>query len=172
MAREQRRMEADGLETRRVQNALGHDDRDESHDGEVSIERANLIELAFAAQGGRLTQRQTEFERFGLERIGAGAGSVGRREDVDDFLALRVQRLKGFLSERGLTDQNDAHYIHLHCEYVRKANKTVPPVHAAAWRFVHMLHGQRARMVCGRGFHPCGVANPPQAHRCRYVKHI
>ena len=49
----------------------------------------------------------------GRDHLGAGVGSVGRGEDVHDFLAAIVERLEGILGERGLADQNNAHYIHL-----------------------------------------------------------
>jgi hypothetical protein len=91
-------MEANGLETRRVKNSLRNDDRDEGHDREVGVERANLLELAFAAQGGRLAQRQSEFERFGLERIGS-PGSVRRGKHVHNLLTVRMKLIKGFLGE-------------------------------------------------------------------------
>src|SRR6202035_4403008 len=97
MPRQQRRMEADGLEARCVQNALRHDDRHESHYREVGCECPELIELALPAKRGQLAQRQSQCERFGLELIGPAAGAVWRRVNLNDLFTARMKRLERLL---------------------------------------------------------------------------
>ena len=82
-------MKANRLVPRRVQDALGHDQRHEGHHQQVRVERAELLEGLVALEGRRLAERYAQPERLGLERVGAAAGRVGRREDVDDSLRRR-----------------------------------------------------------------------------------
>ena len=97
-------MEADGFEARGEENALGDDDGDESHHGEVGVEGLEVSAGRVTAERCRLAERESELERPGLERIGAIAGCVGRREDVDNLLAAGMQQFEGFFSESRLAD--------------------------------------------------------------------
>ncbi len=70
-----------------------------------------MLKGGVAAKRFWLAERHAELERFGLERIGPPAGSLGRGEDVDYFLAARVQSSKRLLGEGRLSDERDSQLI-------------------------------------------------------------
>src|SRR5713226_711014 len=96
------------MEPRRIQDALRHDNRDECHDREVGVERLEMLERGVPAERSGLAQRKAEFERLGLQRVRASRRRVGRCEDMNDFLAMRNQRLECLFRERRLADQYDS----------------------------------------------------------------
>src|SRR5712692_10031957 len=109
MARQQRRMEADGFEARGEEDALGDDQRHERHHDQIGGEGFDLITDRVALEGGRLAERHVQGEGFGFERIRAAAADrLGWREDMHHLLAAGVQQFQGLLAEGGLSDQDDA----------------------------------------------------------------
>src|SRR3984893_1884654 len=105
MAPQERRVKANRLVPRRVQDALGHYQRYEGHHQQVRVERAELLEGLVALEGRRLAERYAQPERLCLERVGAAAGRVWRREDVDDLFAARVEHLERALGKGRLPDE-------------------------------------------------------------------
>ena len=102
-------MKTDRLVLRRIEDALGHDQRHERHHQQFRLDCAELCESLFALEGRRLAERHAERERLGLQRVGAAAGRVGRRKDVDYLFAARMEHLQGALGKRRLSDERDAH---------------------------------------------------------------
>src|ERR1700737_5040811 len=73
-----------------------------------------------------MAERQAERQRLGLERVGAAAGRVGRRENMNDFFAARMEQLQGALGKRRLPDKRDALCLmNLH-RYVQHVSGTGP----------------------------------------------
>src|SRR5216684_4371985 len=61
----------------------------------------------FSLERCGLAQSQLQFQGFGLERIGAAPGSIGRGKDMDDLFTSRMKFLENFFRESSLPYQCD-----------------------------------------------------------------
>src|SRR5215469_372844 len=102
-------MEADRPIARQIQDGLGDDNRHEGENGQIGIERLEMLERArLFFERRRLRQRKAQLERFGSERVRPARGWVWRCEHVDDFVAVLEERLERPFCERSLSEQSDA----------------------------------------------------------------
>src|SRR6266851_2496183 len=101
-------MKADRFVPRRIEDSFRNDQRNERQDREVGLQRFELLVSRIGAERGRLAEWKSKLERFGLERIRPSAGDLGRRKDLDDFVAACAQQLECFLRESCLANQCDA----------------------------------------------------------------
>jgi hypothetical protein len=93
---------------RQIKDSLGHDYRYEHEHRQVGVERLEMGVGLVAAKRGGLAHREAERERPSLERIGTVAGRIGRREDMNDFLAARQKRIQRLFRKRRLPNQSDS----------------------------------------------------------------
>src|SRR5208282_2285473 len=87
MAREERRVKVNRLVARRVENSLGNYQRDEREDGEVGVQRLEILEGGVVLERFGLAERQARRARPGGQRIRLAGGRIGRCEDVNDLVA-------------------------------------------------------------------------------------
>src|ERR1700674_4797127 len=92
-----------------------------------------------------MAERQAERQRLGLERVGAAAAGAGRREDMNDLLAARMEHLQGALGKRRLPDKRDAHRLmNLHATSRTRPALAQPTKSAIGW------HAPARRASCVR----------------------
>src|SRR6266851_9882007 len=97
-----------------------------------------MLERGVPAERSGLAQRKAEFERLGLQRVRASRRRIRRREDMNDFLAMRNQRLERLFRKRRLADQYDSQRGQPRRSRGYQTKLTV--ARSASWSRVHPIH--------------------------------
>src|SRR2546428_317288 len=92
-----------------VDEVLRRELQHESHDAQLCVEFFESIFCRVRLQRLELKDGNALFLRRGLQRVGLGAGLLGRAEHARDLVAAREKGLEHGLAEILLTDDRDAH---------------------------------------------------------------
>src|SRR5208282_1348829 len=97
-------MKANRLVARRVENPFGNYQRDERQDGEVGVQRFEMLEGGVVLERLWLAERQARRARLPRQRVRLACGRIGRREDVNDLITAVDERRERFFGECGLSE--------------------------------------------------------------------
>src|SRR2546426_10409174 len=108
--RQQRRVVLDRAVLGDVDEVLRRELQHESHDAQLCVEFFESIFCRVRLQRLELKDGNALFLRRGLQRVGPGAGLLGRAEHARDLVAAREESLEHGLAEILLAYDRDSHY--------------------------------------------------------------
>jgi FlaG/FlaF family flagellin (archaellin) len=113
-ARQQRSMDVDAAEDRRIEEAFGQDMAVGDDDGGIEVERLEDLRLLFGLQGARRADRQTEFVGELMDGcssllLAATRGLGGPGVDADDIVTGFGQGTEGRHGEGGGAEERNLH---------------------------------------------------------------